>query len=515
VRQRSWVIRDFRAQLRELHQVRADAHCTHLWQCVNTSRASATAQRVSSESPFCLPCSSLLPLEISLSTGGVSGLGRHRHTAHIAATSRFHARRRRDELLDNNSHFMANHEHLAILDKGVDEWNRWRFTYEGILPDLSEANLSRVNLAGANLENADLTEANLREANLAYANLESANLTKANLREANLAYAHLDKVELLHAKLLGADLNQAELVRANLIGANLVKADLTQASLQYTLLSAADLTEANLDQTDLMSADLTVATLSRANLRGANLAMANLGFANVSGAEFAGALAAQTRFASMDLSNAKGLDEMRHSGPSTIGIDTIYKSGGKIPEVFLRGAGVPDNFIAYIGSLVGRPIEFYSCFISYATKDQEFAERLHADLQAKGVRCWFAPENIAGGKKLHEQIDEAIRLHDRLLLILSSASMASRWVRTEIAKARKREEKSKRRVLFPVRLVSFEDLRDWECFDADIGIDSASEIREYFIPDFSNWKDHDEYQKALDRLLRDLKAETERAAAQS
>lgn len=33
------------------------------------------------------------------------------------------------------------------------------------------------------------------------------------------------------------------------------------------------------------------------------------------------------------------------------------------------------------------------------------------------------------------------------------------------------------------------------------------EIREYFIPDFSKWKDHDSYQKAFERLLRDLKDE--------
>ena len=38
------------------------------------------------------------------------------------------------------------------------------------------------------------------------------------------------------------------------------------------------------------------------------------------------------------------------------------------------------------------PIEFYSCFISYSSKDEEFAKRLHADLQSNGVRCWFAPE---------------------------------------------------------------------------------------------------------------------------
>ncbi|MGA8430286.1 MAG: hypothetical protein WB729_10730 [Candidatus Sulfotelmatobacter sp.] len=63
-----------------------------------------------------------------------------------------------------------------------------------------------------------------------------------------------------------------------------------------------------------------------------------------------------------------------------------------------------------------------------------------------------------------------------------------------------------RRVLFPIRLAPFETLRDWECFDADTGKDSAREIREYFIPDFSNWRNHDSYQEAFQRLITDLKA---------
>lgn len=62
-------------------------------------------------------------------------------------------------------------------------------------------------------------------------------------------------------------------------------------------------------------------------------------------------------------------------------------------------------------------------------------------------------------------------------------------------------------MLFPVRLVDFETLRKWECFDADTGKDSAREVREYFVPDFSDWKNHNHYQKAFERLLRDLKAE--------
>ncbi|HEY9141905.1 MAG TPA: toll/interleukin-1 receptor domain-containing protein [Bryobacteraceae bacterium] len=156
--------------------------------------------------------------------------------------------------------------------------------------------------------------------------------------------------------------------------------------------------------------------------------------------------------------------------------------------------------------VAGAPLEFYSCFISYSSQDRGFAERLHADLQAKGVRCWFASHDIHGGRKVHEQIDEAIRLYDKLLLVLSEHSIDSEWVKTEIAHARQKELNEKRQVLFPISLVPFAKIREWKCFDADTGKDSAREIREYFIPDFSNWKDHGSYAKAFERLLRDLKA---------
>jgi hypothetical protein len=99
-------------------------------------------------------------------------------------------------------------------------------------------------------------------------------------------------------------------------------------------------------------------------------------------------------------------------------------------------------------------------------------------------------------------------LHDKLLLILSEASIASTWVEHELRRALRMEVRESRRVLFPIRLIDYEALRDWECFDADTGKDLATEIREYFIPDFSTWKqDHDAYQRAFDRLLRDLRAE--------
>ena len=60
--------------------------------------------------------------------------------------------------------------------------------------------------------------------------------------------------------------------------------------------------------------------------------------------------------------------------------------------------------------------------------------------------------------------------------------MESEWVKTEIAKARKREVRDQRRVLFPIRLAPFEILRDCECFDADTGKDSATRDSRVFHP---------------------------------
>jgi hypothetical protein len=78
---------------------------------------------------------------------------------------------------------------------------------------------------------------------------------------------------------------------------------------------------------------------------------------------------------------------------------------------------------------------------------------------------------------------------------------------SELRRAFKAERREGKRKLFPVRLVDFDTLRNWECFDADGGKDLAVELREYFIPDFSNWKEHDQFEVAFSRLLKDLRAE--------
>jgi uncharacterized protein YjbI with pentapeptide repeats len=302
---------------------------------------------------------------------------------------------------------------------------------------------------------------------------------------------------LMMANLGGADLRRMDLRRI----------DLSWANLSWSNLREVDLRNTNLSEANLRGADLSGANLSGANLSGANLSWANLSGAHLNGADLSRANWGYTTITKLHLNQVTGLDTGRHWGPSSIGIDTIYLSQGKIPEIFLRRAGVPDSFIEHMSHLVVDAIQFYSCFISYSTADQAFAERLHPDLQSKGVRCWFAPEDIKGGRKLHEQIPEAIRLYDKLLLVLSENSMNSEWVKTEIYHARQDEIRTGKRKLFPIGLIDFEEIRKWQAFDADVGKDMAREVREYYIPDFSAWKNHDSYRKALDRLVRDLQAE--------
>lgn len=281
-------------------------------------------------------------------------------------------------------------------------------------------------------------------------------------------------------------------------------ADLREADLREADLSGADLRGADLSRADLSGADLGRADLSRAELREAELRGAYLSEAYLSRADLG-----RTIFANVDLSETIGLEEVRHLGPSTVGIDTLYQSQGKIPDIFLRGCGVDENLIRFLPSLLNavEPFQLYSCFVSYSTKDEEFARRLHSRLRDAKARVWFAPEDIKGGEKIYEQIERAIQLHDRLLLVLSEDSMRSNWVETEIRKAIETEKRENRRKLFPIRITEYETLKKWRCFDADSGRDLAVEVREYFIPDFSNWKDHDSFEAAFDKLLRDLRAQ--------
>jgi uncharacterized protein YjbI with pentapeptide repeats len=377
---------------------------------------------------------------------------------------------------------VADEHQLAVLSRGPRTWNDWRTENDDAVVNLSDADLAGSVLRRANLTDADLRNASLDGADLSRADLRGANLSNASLVGTNLTFADLIGTKLTRADLRSANLTEADLSRAELRGVNLHDANLRDVNVTY-----ADLNGATLTDTDLRNAILTHATLVQARLERAHLWHTVLG--------------------NVDLSHTLGLDHCIHHGPSIIDFRTILLSGD-LPLTFLRGCGLPDRLIDYLPSVLNAsPIQFSSCFISYSTANQGFADRLHADLQDRGVRCWFAPHDMSPGRKIHEQIDQAIRVYDRLLLILSKESMSSPWVKTEIAKARKKEVTSGRRVLFPLALVPYGDIKTWEQFNADLGEDTAREIREYFLPDFSEWKtDHDAYQRSFEKVVSALKS---------
>lgn len=410
---------------------------------------------------------------------------------------------------------MANQKQLdRVLKQGVQAWNKWRAENFDEYIDLSNVNLNNADLSGIDLSNADLSNADLIRAHLSNADLSGACLNHAVLIEADLSDATLIEADLNSAILSRANLHSANLNSADFSDSNLNSADLHGVNLTWANIGNAHLVEANLSEAILITVNLRGATLNRANLRNAHLHRVNLDDADLrladlrsahlynvylDDANLSDACLQSTSFGDVDLSAVKGLETVKHSGPSSIGIDTIYRSQGNIPEVFLKEAGVPDMFLDYIHSLISKPIDYYSCFISYSSKDEALAKRLHDDLQSNHVRCWFAPEDLKWGERIRTGIDEAIHQHDKLLIVLSKSSVASGWVEREVKTALAKERKEKRTVLFPVRVDNavFESPFDW-----------ATEIRhERNIGDFTRWKDHDAYQKAFSRLLRDLKSE--------
>ena len=375
---------------------------------------------------------------------------------------------------------MANPEHLEILKQGVEAWNRWSED-AGLTPDLS----------GADLKGMDLPGINFSDTNLSGADLSSTPL----MDRPGIGSGDFD---------IPSVIDMSEPIGADLAGANF---------------EGADLRGTNLHGADLYMACFIGARLEGANLRGAKLEGTNFARADLTGADLFEARLRSTAFIGTDLTRARGLIFCIHTGPSAVDGGTVAKSPG-LPEKFLLGCGQtkweveaarlhqPELTVPQISELLYRVndlrseghIQFYSCFISYSSKDQEFAHRLHSDLQAMGVRAWFAPDDLKIGARIRPAIDESIRVYDKLLLVLSEHSVSNQWVEQEVETALARERESEgKTLLFPIRI-------DDAVMEIKTGWPALLRNTRN-IGDFTDWKDHDSYRKAFDRLLRDLKAE--------
>ncbi len=296
-------------------------------------------------------------------------------------------------------------------------------------------------------------------------------LSNGNFTGMELDGANFEGVLIHGAIFNGAKLKNAKFAAAKLVGSSFAAANLPNA----------DFTFAQLDYVSFLCASVTSANFSRSEL-------------------------AFTAFANTNMTGATNLETCLHLAPSSIDLNTLRRSGS-LPHKFLRGCGLPEKFISKIRVYLDQADNLPSCFISHSTKDERFAQLLYSKMLGADLSVFYAPEDLQGGKKLHEQIFEAIEKHDRLLIVLSENSIHSEWVLTEIRKAYKAERKQKRRKLFPIRLIDYAKLADWELLDTDSGKDLAEEVRGYFIPDFSKWEDQKAFEKAFERLINDLQSD--------
>lgn len=354
---------------------------------------------------------------------------------------------------------MANTDQLGTLLLGVTVWNQWREQEAEVQPDLSDIAVPE----------ADLTMANLTGTNLRGADLHGADLT-------------------------GASLSGSDLGESNLRGATLHGADLTWAYLNGADLRGADLEEANLGEANLGEANLARADLRGADLHGADLRGADLSGALIAGASFDETVLAETKFGNVDLSSARGLANVTHAAASTIGVDTILRSNGEIPEAFLRGAGVPESFIGFINSRTNQAVQNFSYFICHHPKDKRFCDRLNADLQEQGLRTWYFPEDAKRGQKIFAEIITRVKMFDRVIVVCSKHSLESKTILNEIAEALKREKEEHMRSLFPLRMDNYM-LREWEH-------PIKSTVIAKVVADFRGWnRITDKYEEAFKTLL--------------
>ncbi len=347
-------------------------------------------------------------------------------------------------------------EHFEIVRQGTEAVNKWRYLNPFVNLDLYEADLSNINLKGADLKNVNLMKANLYQANFQNADLSESNLQYANLQESNLNGTNLKKTDLSHAKLNKSSLIYTILFQATLLNTDLSEADLTHADLRY----------------------------------------ARFGCVNLSSTIMKWCICKNVSWENIDLSEVKELDTLIHDGPSSISIDTLEKSRGKVSETFLKGCGVSTEFISYIPSLFATSdARYYSCFICYSHSDHTFAHKLANSLQDYGIRVWLDKNDLQPGESISSQIETGIQDSDKLIVILSEESLKSEWVHHEIARALSIEKRTGKNVLFPIAL---------DDSISNISINIMGKLRERFILNIDDWSNKNTYKSFLSRLAKSL-----------
>ena len=404
-----------------------------------------------------------------------------------------------------------------------DEGERLRDEYVRGVRDFSNRQIADVRLVDTDFAKCDFAATRFTNCVLGGVTFNDGTFDGARFERCNVSGSRFQRASLRHAVFNPSVFRGADFFQASLSGADFLNCDASGA-----YFGLADLRDASLYGGAFVESWFLMTNLKGSTLVGANFENARVLAFNLIDAETLtknGLLLRQT------LGQRKHLnDALARATPVTMSLATVIARGyldeGQEPmpidqlpafierldkqfehlRRFLLASGCNPQEVARMGQAADKQhADYPRVFISYSSADEELATHLYASLTAFGVDAWFAPEKMQGGRKINEQIEEAIAERDKLILVLSEASMNSRWVASELQWAAAREISSGQQILFPIRIVPFEAVRQWTLFDADVGQDVAKYVRQYFVPDFSAWRDGEALARLTERFLRDLR----------
>lgn len=383
---------------------------------------------------------------------------------------------------------MANPEHLRRTRYHWSDWNNQRPE----APDLQGANL-----VGAQLSKFNLSNANLRGANLSGAELYMTNLRRADLASARCASASFNNANLQFATLSGSELSEATLSSADASHADLSRVMGAKCDLQGTNLENANLQDATFEDANFFRANLKETIFNRTGLHGANMTGASMG---------------GTVLADLDLQHVRGLETVLHLRPSSIGVDTLYRSGSCLSDEFLRKCGIPAVMITYLPSLTSlAALEFYSTFISYSHADLAFADHVYQRLfHDERISCWKDDHNMNPGDIIDAEIDKALKSVDKVLLVCSETTLSgpsgSWWVDREITRALQKEEQLSRARNETVNILIPIDI-DGYLFSPACDYYRAADLKARVVQSFKGWQhDNTILDNGFTRIINALRA---------
>ena len=397
---------------------------------------------------------------------------------------------------------MSKPDHVAVAKDGTRSIARWR---ERHFRRRERLDLSGASLSGARLPSVDLAYDHLSGVDLTSADLRRSNLAGVNLRSAHLSRSQMAWSQLQRANMAGVSLGRADLTGSCMQEACLKGADLSYAELPFTDLREADLSGADLSEANLAMADLTGASLSGARLHGTILDVTNLTGVDLRRATlvrpllgrslFCRARFEMTLFADCDLSQVLELESALHAGPSIIGLDTLARSRGLIPEHFLRRAGVPESLIGVQAQLAAGEDRSCRTLLIASIKDSGLAERLMADLWRVGLPTWQLvvddEEELLGEGGLTQE--QRMTFFDNRVLLCSEDSLASPhgWRMFELAAQNRGLEVASQPAVIPLNLDNQLLVRDDHL---------CARLQENAVIDFRGWDAQDAYSQGLKTL---------------